>query len=1293
MDYDEEAQLTAALAAHEAKAASVIAKLAASNLDEKAAFTACLSAAKEQMSAFRALSRELEALAEEQNTDEGSQRLAVEVQKHHAQYISLQAAFVQANAQARQNMEAASLARRQQLLAASATGSPPTQASNSGAVAASQEITHSLQRTRQLMAQELEHTSATLAAMDTSNERLSQTRDELHTQRGLFRSSRKLLRALLTSVMLDNVSLYGGLALFFVVVAYILQKRTLYFAPLHRLAAPLLRSTPRFGSVLKPTLQALQPAGKAVGRVVRPVAAAAWNATTVLSSAAAAAATKPETWLACQRQMGRMRRLVVDAVSAARQRATLSSSNSRTSQTTRIPLQHERTQQQQHDGTITSAARSDKKLSWQENALRRQQERKQESKAAAPAATPDDESSAGIARLEAERLLLTQQAATAQLPKKDNDSQKQQPAFLMGDLNRNNTLPKQTAEGDREPLLLPQKAKASAALSTIAAAAGHTASPQPGNTSAGTEPLTAGKGDGAALEEPSHTPATRQLSEQQQQQQPEAVTDANRIQLETGDAIDGKGSEQSASIHDRLPSSDLPARGREDDGNVTSAVDISDGSTGPSQLQIADTMNSSANATVSDSKVPANSTPVQPKNSTDVDDGNSSDTTTGAASQAVLPKEPHLESGAANTEAPVTDRVRVRETHVDLSKRNETSEVNAADGAKEAPNEDSAVPSTGTPEAMLITGNDTSIDSATAIVRGAPVAATPRTGEGSGAAPVDSQRPAEEQPQQLSTSKYDLLSKQRVDPQVAAKEAVSASSTSTEALSLEESPVPKEALVSSASLETAAAAARSLLEPAAEKSVKETPSPAASLLPAAAADEKALLDDSVEASAALSTSAAAKQDSADGVPFQAAISLPPDSVPEKEFVLGAPTRGIEEQPVAATAGQATTSPTLGAAAEDKSAQDPPAQSATLLSLRTAAEDNPLLDNIARAATPLSPAATTEEEAVLDTPTQAATSLPDSEKKPADSTSMGGATFLPPVTTGETAAPGHPASMADSLSISEGGLPSHTTTGATAPDAMQPPITAQSVVGPMTAIKQPLTEAAVAANPPGTGLMDSSPQSAEVPGDTAADGSKRGNADTASDKTTPVIKVVLPPNGAAATAEDSEQDPRTMAAVDDGGKKLRDEPASQKNSLEQPEDAATQQPSVTLASDAAPQYPEQDQPHEQPQSVASESLLMASSQDISAGEAGVPPTDDSPDAQQRVAVAAAVAAYVARRPGGNAGNSGYEWRWNETARRYQLFAKESNELLYTNQPVKQAKKSADAEPRRPQPSAEPIRDEL
>ncbi len=75
----------------------------------------------------------------------------------------------------------------------------------------------------QPLTQELEHTGATLAAMDAANERLAAAAEELRGQRALFGASRRLLRALFRSSVLDTVSLYGGLAVFFLVVAYILQ--------------------------------------------------------------------------------------------------------------------------------------------------------------------------------------------------------------------------------------------------------------------------------------------------------------------------------------------------------------------------------------------------------------------------------------------------------------------------------------------------------------------------------------------------------------------------------------------------------------------------------------------------------------------------------------------------------------------------------------------------------------------------------------------------------------------------------------------------------------------------------------------------------------------------------------------------------------------------------------------------------------------------------------------------------------------------------------------------------------
>lgn len=236
---DEEAQLAAALAELEAKASRHITGLFASTLDDRAAFNTQLTQIREDLAALRAATRDLAILAEEQDSEEESERLANMLKGHQAEYERLQTAFKQANIQARRNTEAAAAAARRAMLAGGQAEQAPARAAGQAeTVATSQGITKSLLRTRQLMAQELEHTSATLAAMDASNERLAEGREELRGHRSLFSGSRRLLRALFRSSVLDSMSLYGGLALFFIVVAYILQKRTLYFAPVGKLMAP-----------------------------------------------------------------------------------------------------------------------------------------------------------------------------------------------------------------------------------------------------------------------------------------------------------------------------------------------------------------------------------------------------------------------------------------------------------------------------------------------------------------------------------------------------------------------------------------------------------------------------------------------------------------------------------------------------------------------------------------------------------------------------------------------------------------------------------------------------------------------------------------------------------------------------------------------------------------------------------------------------------------------------------------------------------------------------------------------
>ncbi len=67
--------------------------------------------------------------------------------------------------------------------------------------------------------------------MDASHERLAKSKEEYEKQTPLLTKSRRLLSKMSWHSVLDAFTLYGCLAIFFLVVAYILQKRLIYFVP------------------------------------------------------------------------------------------------------------------------------------------------------------------------------------------------------------------------------------------------------------------------------------------------------------------------------------------------------------------------------------------------------------------------------------------------------------------------------------------------------------------------------------------------------------------------------------------------------------------------------------------------------------------------------------------------------------------------------------------------------------------------------------------------------------------------------------------------------------------------------------------------------------------------------------------------------------------------------------------------------------------------------------------------------------------------------------------------------
>ena len=79
--------------------------------------------------------------------------------------------------------------------------------------------------------QELQHTSATLAAMETSGTTLKAANKQYKAQRGTIKQSHGLLRTMRVNSIKANLKLYTALAFFTAVVAYVGLRRMSYFVP------------------------------------------------------------------------------------------------------------------------------------------------------------------------------------------------------------------------------------------------------------------------------------------------------------------------------------------------------------------------------------------------------------------------------------------------------------------------------------------------------------------------------------------------------------------------------------------------------------------------------------------------------------------------------------------------------------------------------------------------------------------------------------------------------------------------------------------------------------------------------------------------------------------------------------------------------------------------------------------------------------------------------------------------------------------------------------------------------
>eukprot|EP00887_Chlorella_sp_A99_P001434 scaffold8.g1434.t1 len=237
-------------------------------LEDKAHGARLSAAIQGRLAQIRGLTRDLDLLVEELDSDEERAGVASLLARHKAEYASLQGALKEAAlAQRAVAMRSAAEQRRELLAGTDPLARQRALATEAGAVAASEGVTEGLRRTRAVLAEELSHTAATLAAMETSHATLGATRDEHGRQHGHLRKSKGLLAALSWQNRSEAVMLWGGLLLFMTVVAYVATKRAGYFVPEPLRPAALLQRT-GLPAYLRAALQrapAATPAGPLAG--------------------------------------------------------------------------------------------------------------------------------------------------------------------------------------------------------------------------------------------------------------------------------------------------------------------------------------------------------------------------------------------------------------------------------------------------------------------------------------------------------------------------------------------------------------------------------------------------------------------------------------------------------------------------------------------------------------------------------------------------------------------------------------------------------------------------------------------------------------------------------------------------------------------------------------------------------------------------------------------------------------------------------------------------------------------
>ncbi|KAI3995771.1 hypothetical protein MKX01_007250 [Papaver californicum] len=184
--------------------------------------------AQDGLALLRSLQFRLDLLAQQfLLTEEQVQSAQSTLKSWKDQYQSLHLGLRNANLQAQTNMRKTAQTKRELLLGGEeeSTIRRRNLQTKAGMTNASESITESLRRTRQLMVQEVERSENTLTTFDESTGVLKKAESEYKGHRSLLMRTKNLLSTMRRQDVLDRLILLVGFLLFSCAVFYVISKR------------------------------------------------------------------------------------------------------------------------------------------------------------------------------------------------------------------------------------------------------------------------------------------------------------------------------------------------------------------------------------------------------------------------------------------------------------------------------------------------------------------------------------------------------------------------------------------------------------------------------------------------------------------------------------------------------------------------------------------------------------------------------------------------------------------------------------------------------------------------------------------------------------------------------------------------------------------------------------------------------------------------------------------------------------------------------------------------------------